>query len=124
MKHLEEMAEGEVVHEIGAADLLMSTGICLAKWASDITFTDAAYAEGWIAQTAEIMATHSEMLYLLFTQHHALLRDISIVCPPDIQGIVTVNPFRKNSMSGKEESDDPSKPTETGGSDSLSDIPF
>lgn len=124
MKSLEQMAPGDLVYEISASDLIMSTGILLAKWASDITFTDAAYSNEWINETAEIMATHSEVLHDLFTNHLAVLQTLVVKPSSEITGTVSVNPFRKNSMTGKNGSVDPSIPSAEGNEPSIGDVPF
>ena len=89
---------GDVVFETSVDELLRTCGISLAKWSSDILLTDAAYSEGWIEEVSEQMAALSFLCHL-FTHFQAKVpRDVMIPMPPEICGVVVVNPLTRGSM--------------------------
>jgi len=101
----EQLTAGDIIYSADAAEICKSAGIVMAKLAWDLVNTDAIYGETFAEETAERLATLSELLYLLFNQEAKVLRSMKIDFPEGVAGVVAVNPLQRHSMD-KRQSDD------------------
>lgn len=83
---------GEFVNTVTCKEVLVSTGIQLVGWANDLAFTDAAYGENWCVETANRMATLSEVLNLLYKELPRRSLELEVKLPAGVVGVMTINP--------------------------------
>jgi hypothetical protein len=123
MKH-EEVHPKKFVSSVTVKEVLVSAGIQLLHWANDIAFTDAAFGEDWCVETANRMATISEILNVLYYSLPKGALSIVIDLPDGVIGQIITNPdyvpdAEKPSSEEKGDSDS------LGGMDSsIDDLPF
>ena len=123
MKHHEESPK-KFVTSVTVSEVLVSTGIQLIHWSHDLAFTDAAYGTEWSLETANRMATLSELLNSLYKRLDVQTLGIVIDLPRAIVGQVVNNPYYKPEAE-KPASEDAGDSDGNGGSDwSVSDNPF
>jgi hypothetical protein len=89
---------GDVVTQTSVDVLLRTVGISLARWAHELLYTDAAYAEQYLEQISEQMATLSVLCHHFVKLHKEVPRDVMVDLPEDVTGFVVVNPLARHSM--------------------------
>jgi len=105
MMDSEKSKPGDIVYSANAAEICKSAGIVMAKLAWDLVNTDAIYGETFAEETAERLATLSELLYVLFNKEAKILRTLEVPFPEGVTAFVAVNPLKLHSMD-KRQSDD------------------
>jgi hypothetical protein len=122
--HNDEKIPGELVTQVDVAEVLISCGIQLVHVAHDIAFTDAAFGEAWAVETANRLASLSEVLNILFKRLPQKALEIVIDLPDGMTGVRSINPDFKPPAE-KPTSKDVGDSSEEGGSDnSIGKIPF
>lgn len=120
----DERIPGEFVASVTVSEVLVSAGVQLIHWANDIAFTDAVFGENWAAETANRMATISEILNLVYQSLPRRSLDAVIVLPPGVVGVIAINPNARKEAE-EPQSDDGSSSEQNGGdASSISDLPF
>jgi len=109
----DEKKPGDVVTQTSIDEVLRTCGVSLAKWSSDLLYTDAAYAEQYLEQMGEQMAALSYMCHVFLHSNPSVSRDVMIDLPTDIYGFVSVNPLVRSSMD--EDASDNTPSTHEGG---------
>lgn len=120
----DEKIPGELVSQVTCSEILISTGIQLVHLAHDLAFTDAAFGEAWAMETANRLASLSEILNLLFKRLPRRALGVVIDLPDGMIGVRSINPHY---VPHAEEplSDDKGSTDKEGGVDtSISDLPF
>lgn len=120
----EKRIPGEFVDAVSVADVLVSTGTQLLAWANDIAFTDAAFGERWAIETANRMATLSELLHIIYGTLTPDQLELVVKLPDGVVGVMSINPNHKkdsasNSREGKDEA-----AGHGGDKSSIDEIPF
>jgi len=103
-----EKKPGDIVTQVSIDEVLRTCGISLAKWSSDLLYTDAAYAEQYLEQMGEQMAALSFMCHFFLHSNPSIPRDVMVDLPSDIYGFVSVNPLIRGSMDESVSDDTPS----------------
>jgi hypothetical protein len=91
VKNDEKMA-GELVTSVTISEILVSCGIQLVHIAHDIAFTDAAFGEAWSVETANRMASLSEILNVLYKRIPRRVLETVVDLPAGMIGVRSVNP--------------------------------
>jgi len=105
MMDSEKSKPGDIVHSANAAEICKSAGIVMAKLAWDLVNTDAIYGETFAEETAERLATLSELLYVLFNKEAEILRTLEVPFPEGVTAVVAVNPLKRHSMDAHQPND-------------------
>jgi hypothetical protein len=90
-----EKVPGQFVTSVAVSEVLVSAGVQLVHWAHDIAFTDAAFGEDWSVETANRMATLSEILNIVFKRLPKDALSIVVDFPDGVVGQVAINPNYK-----------------------------
>ncbi len=98
----EEQRPGDIVAVASLAEVIKSCGIQLAKWANDIAFTDAPYGRDWSIETAERMATLSELLYTFYKLYEEDMIDWEVDLPDGMTGHIAINPLQTGNSAKSE----------------------
>jgi hypothetical protein len=115
---------GEFVQSVTVAEVLKSAGIQLALWSHDIAYTDAAFGADWAMETADRMATVSELLYDVYLQIDERTKAEHIALPRGVIGQIQINPMW-DKPAEKPASDDAGDSDSVGGDKStINDFPF
>jgi len=119
-----EKIPGEFVTSVTVSEVIVSTGIQLIHLAHDLAFTDAAFGEAWAVETANRMASLSELLNVIYKRMPRRTLEIVVDLPPGMIGQVAHNPSydpdaEETSPNGKVSTD-----KEGGSSESIDDFPF
>jgi len=115
---------GEYVKSVTVAEVLKSAGIQLALWSHDIAFTDAAFGETWAVETADRMATLSELLHDVYLRLNERTKELSIDLPRGITGQIQINPNWKADAEKPRSSEQGDSDNSWGIPPSLDDFPF
>jgi len=97
---------GEIRETATVGELLQSGGIQLAVAAKEFAFTDAAYGEAWILETAEKFVTLSELMAIAHYEHHRILASLRINLPDGVYAITIENPLLTENRNGASHDDD------------------
>lgn len=119
-----EKIPGEFVTSATVSEIIVSTGIQLVHLAHDLAFTDAAFGEAWAVETANRLASLSEILNIVYKRMPHRTLDIVIDFPEGMVGQVAINPDF-NPDAEKPVSKDTGDSDKEGGSHStIGDFPF
>jgi len=83
---------GEFVTSVTIAEVIVSTGVQLIHVAHDIAFTDAAFGEAWAVETANRMASLSELLNVVYKRMPRRTLEIVVDLPEGMIGQIAINP--------------------------------
>jgi hypothetical protein len=115
---------GEYVTSVTVQEVIVSCGVQLVNWAHELAFTDAAFGETWAMETADRMASLSEILNVVYKRLPARTLGIVIELPPGMLGQVAINPGY-DPKAEEASSDDKASTERKGGVDtSIGDFPF
>ena len=120
----DEKIPGEFVSQVTCSEILISTGIQLVHLAHDLAFTDAAFGEAWSVETANRLASLSEILNILFKRLPKRSLEIVIDLPGDMVGVRTINPHYVPKAEEPPRDENGSTDRVGGSSESIDDFPF
>lgn len=115
---------GEPVSDVDCEDVLRSAGVQLALWANDIAFTDAVYGENWAFETANRMASLSEILWALYKSLTPWILALPVEMPDGMSGRWEINPFQERESEMSESDDPDTSASNWGDKSSIDDLPF
>jgi hypothetical protein len=119
-----ERIPGEFVTSATVSEIIVSAGIQLIHLAHDLAFTDAAFGEAWAVETANRLASLSEILNLAYKRMPSRTLGIVIDFPDGMIGQVAINPDYDPDAE-KPVSKDTGDSDKEGGSDiSIGEFPF
>jgi len=76
-----EAVPGQFVTSVTVSEVIVSAGIQLIHLAHDLAFTDAAFGEDWCVETANRMASLSELLNVIYKRMSAETLSIRVDLP-------------------------------------------
>jgi hypothetical protein len=115
---------GQFVQSATISEVLVSCGIQLIHWANDIAFTDAPFGEEWSLETANRMASLSEILNVVYKRLPLKTLSIVVDFPDGMVGQVQINQDYKPEAE-EPKSDDLGSSGKYGGvQNSIDDFPF
>ena len=122
VKHEEDSKK--FVTSVTVSEVFVSAGIQMLHVANDLAFTDSAYGTEWSFETANRLATLSELLNAVYKRLDASTLEIVINLPPTIVGQVIENPMYEPPAE-KPASKDAGDAADIDGDDySIGDLPF
>lgn len=119
-----ERIPGEFVTSVAVSEILSSAGVQLIRWANDIAFTDAAFGEAWSVETANRMASLSEILNVVYERLPRRSLEMIVDLPPGMVGVIAINPDFKPDAEKPVSKDAGDSDKEGGSLPSIGDIPF
>jgi hypothetical protein len=119
-----ERIPGEFITTATVEEILISAGIQLVQWAHDIAFTDAAFGEAWAVESANRMASLSELLNVVYKSLPRRTLVMNIDMPPGMIGQVQINPDYKPDAEKPASADAGDSGDVGGSSNSIGDLPF
>ena len=120
----DEKIPGEFVTSVTVAQVVVSCGIQLVQWAHDIAFTDAAFGETWAMETADRMASLSELLNVVYKRLPRRALGIVIDVPDGMLAQVAINPNFDPKAEEPRSYDKGSTEREGGDSSTIDEFPF
>jgi len=119
-----EAVPGQFFTSATVSEVIVSAGIQLIHLAHDLAFTDAAFGEEWCTETANRMASLSELLNVVYKRLPDKTLGIIIDLPDGMVGQVTRNPDF-DPKAEKPASNDAGDSGKSGGlPSSIDDFPF
>lgn len=119
-----EKIPGEFVTSATVSEVIVSTGIQLVHLAHDLAFTDAAFGEAWAVETANRLASLSELLNIVYKRMPRRTLEIVIDFPDGMIGQVSINPNFKREAEEPLSKDKGSTDKEGGSQPTIDDFPF
>jgi len=83
--------QGEFVTSVTVDEIIVSIGIQLVQWANDIAFTDKPFGETWAMETADRMASCSELLNVAYKRLPQVVKGIIVDLPDGMIGQIAIN---------------------------------
>jgi hypothetical protein len=120
----DEKIPGKLVTQVSVSEVLVSAGIQLVHFAHDIAFTDAAFGEAWAVETANRMASLSEILNLVYKRLPRRALEIVIDLPDGMVGVRSINPNYDPNAEKPASKDAGNFDREGGVQSSIDDLPF
>lgn len=120
----DERIAGQFVTSVAASEIIISAGIQLLQWASDIAFTDAPFGANWALETADRMASLSELLNIMFKRMPKDALGIVIDLPKNMVGQVSINPAFDPKAEEPKDMSEGSSEREGGDNNTINDFPF
>jgi len=119
-----EAVPGEFVKSVTVSQVIVSAGIQLIHLANDLAFTDAAFGEAWAVETANRMASLSELLNVVYKRMPRRTLEIVIDLPDGMIGQVTINPDFDPDAEKPRSDEQGDSGGDWGVSPSIDDLPF
>lgn len=115
---------GEFVTSATVSEVIVSCGIQLVHLAHDLAFTDAAFGEAWSVETANRLASLSELLNIVYKRVPRRTLEIVIDFPEGMIGQVAINPDYIRDAEKPASKDTGDSDSVGGSSASIDDFPF
>jgi len=119
-----ERVPGQFVTSATVSEILVSAGIQLIQWASDLAFTDAAFGEAYAAETANRMASLSELLNVVYKRLPRRALGLVIDMPEGMIGQIAINPNFEPDAEKPEPKGTGDSDSSGGMSNSIDELPF